>query len=93
MKWIITKDHLDGSNEDFNRTGYGTIKSIDEIPADKRIPFKLYDDDNELYYTGIAETGACDTEEGFEPLDWAMCDAGCTEIKYRNKTTGIWETL
>jgi hypothetical protein len=46
--------------------------------------FKLYDDDGELYYTGKF-LGDADSEEAFEPLDWAGNYAGCTYIKYRQK--------
>lgn len=44
--------------------------------------FKLYDDDGILYYTGKF-LGDADSEEAFEPLDWAGSYAGCTYIKYR----------
>lgn len=53
--------------------------------------FKLYDDDGILYYTGKF-LGDPDSEEAFEPLDWARNYAGCTEIKYR-QADGKYETL
>jgi len=41
--------------------------------------FKLYDDDDNLYYSGaLTDNCACDMQQKL--LDWAMNDAGCTEI-------------
>lgn len=66
MKWVITKNHLDGKN------GFGNFKGD---PSTLPVRFKLYDDDGELYYEGRA------SEEDFAPLDWAMAYAGCTIMK------------
>jgi hypothetical protein len=58
-------------------------------------PFRLYDDDGELYYEGRIIVGPVDeagTELDFMPLDWAMSNAGCTRIDYRN-AAGQWEML
>lgn len=52
--------------------------------------FKLYDDDDILYYDGYMKS---DIEDEFIPLDWAMCDSGCTSMSIRNKKTGRMETL
>lgn len=85
--WKITKDHIGAGDEE------GTTNSSPDMLvefADQLIhKFKLYDDDGELYYEGIATNQ--DSESAFEPLDWAMANDGCTEIKYLNK--GKWETL
>jgi hypothetical protein len=58
--------------------------------------FRMYDDDRELYYTGV-RTGQGDdhgSEEGFEPLDdYGTPNAGATEIRYYKPETGEWETL
>lgn len=58
--------------------------------------FRIYDDDRELYYTGV-RTGRGDpdgSEEGFEPLDdYGTPNAGATEIRYFKPETGEWETL
>ena len=53
----------------------------------------LYDDDDELYYEGYYVNSEDDFEGEFEPLDWAMNNAGCTRIDYRNGETGKMETL
>jgi hypothetical protein len=58
--------------------------------------FRIYDDDRELYYTGI-RTGQGDpdgSEDGFEPLDdYGTPNAGATEIRYWKPETRTWETL
>lgn len=71
MQWIITKDHI-GDLDEKTRVGYGNYKGE---PNNLSIRFKLYDDDGELCYEGRC------SEEDFAPLDWAMNDAGCTEMK------------
>lgn len=58
--------------------------------------FKIYDDDGNLYYTGlyIGSDGAELGEEAFGPLDdFGGPNAGATEIRYLNPTTGEYETL
>ena len=58
--------------------------------------FKIYDDDGELYYTGLY-IGPDDGDLGddaFGPLDdFGMPNAGATEIRYLNRETGEYETL
>lgn len=73
--WTITKDHLERPGSEFNRAE--TEKAADHV-----IPFKLYDDDGNLYYEGYMSEKLYEAGEAiFEPLDWAMADAGCTELK------------
>lgn len=56
--------------------------------------FRLYDDDGELYYEGVCLNLDDAPEDGaFEPLDWAMNDAGCTRMDYRKKGETEWKTL
>ena len=82
-QFVITANNLDGlsvSKETVNKLkkkGYDTY-------------FKLYDDDDILYYSGYMHK---DIEDEFSPLDWAMYDSGCTRIDVRNKRTGKLETL
>lgn len=48
--------------------------------------FQLYDDDGELYYSGLmwSDKGV-GTEDDFAPLDdYGQPSAGCTEIRYRD---------
>lgn len=58
--------------------------------------FKIYDDDNEIYYTGV-RTGEAEefgSEDGFEPLDdFGTPNAGATEIRYFNPKTGEFKAL
>ena len=87
--WIVTKDHLD--NREVTVIGpRGCSLTEDELR--KGHPFKMFDDDGELYYTGFL-VGDKDSEEGLMPLDhyWTP-NAGCTYIQYKTKN-GKWETL
>lgn len=56
--------------------------------------FRLYDDDGELYYEGLCHRLDHAPEgSAFEPLDWAMNEAGCTRMDYRKKGETKWKTL
>lgn len=50
--------------------------------------FRLLDDDGTVYAYGKAKEGV-----DFEPLDYYMYEYGCTEIQYKNKETGEYETF
>jgi len=54
----------------------------DESLEDEMVArFRMYDDDGEMYYEGIATPD--DGEDGFAPLDdFGTPNAGCTEIRY-----------
>lgn len=56
----------------------------DASPYDVRnpVPFRIYDDDDELYYEGaISEEWLNGPETlAFAPLQWAMADAGATRM-------------
>lgn len=82
--WIITKDHI---SYDQNDVGTGNPNILN---APDKIPFKMYDDDNELYYEGfmVSDMG----ESLFNPLDdFGMPNAGCTKIEIFNN--GKWEVV
>lgn len=55
--------------------------------------FRLYDDDDELYLSGLMKLDSDVMEAEFEPLDWAMDNFGCTRIDIFNHAKGIWETV
>ena len=55
------------------------------------IPFRLYDDDGNLYYQGISYDDGTE-EQAFAPLDWGLSDSGCTELRHRS-ASGAWQTL
>lgn len=86
--FVITRDHLERESlspkeiADLKKEGYDHH-------------FKLYDDDDILYYSGYFKSSISeeDIEAELEPLDWAEYDSGCTRIDYRNTTTGVYETL
>jgi hypothetical protein len=82
IAWAITKDILEPTGK-----RNATDEQLKEVKKDCKHHFKLYDDDGELYYEGYS-----DDDSSFSPLDWAMADSGCTEIKYRT-ASGKYETL
>jgi hypothetical protein len=51
-----------------------------------KYPFRLFDDDGELYYEGLSVEN-----DSFEPLDEEQPNSGVTEIHYLNN--GNWEQL
>ncbi len=100
--WILLKEYLD-NNKNFRKSSIDCPLDLKKLrsktPSQERqivrklmpIAFKLYDDDDELYFSGYMSS-AC-SEEDFEPLDWAMGNYGCTKLKYRNPKTGKWKYL
>lgn len=101
MAFTITHSSLEGDNcgEKLEKLPeprvYGTSQeerdAVKAGKAGKGTHFKLYDDDGILYYTGKFY-GDADSEDAFQPLDWATYDSGCTYIKYR-QPNGKYETL
>lgn len=84
--WIVTKDYIGsdtvGEVRDVSVVGPRSVS--DELAArlcaGEGVRFKMYDDDNELYYEGRAIN--CD----FEPLDdYGTPNAGATSIWYAGK--------
>ena len=81
--FVVTQNNLDG------------LKAEDKSVANAKrrgynIFFKLYDDDDILYYSGYLHENE---EDEFAPLDWGMADSGCTRIDVRNPKTGKMETV
>lgn len=84
--WIVTRDHLDNKDVKVCSVDYK-----DELRPFLTEEFRMYDDDDNLYYSGFSDDG--DTEDAFAPLDdYGMPNAGCTYIQYKN-LEGEWETL
>ena len=79
IKW--TK-HITDSGED---------KIVCEKPKELNHKFRLLDNDGLIYAYGYSDS--CDDENAFEPLDYYHNSYGVTEIQYKNKETGEWETL
>jgi len=88
--WLITHDYV-SNEEDRGTIGpRGCPLTSEEITA-TGIPFRMLDDDGEVYYHGLYK--GPDDETLFAPLDdFGMPNAGCTSIQYRN-AAGAWEGL
>jgi hypothetical protein len=100
--WIIDKDVIDAGNDE-GTIGPRNVNPLLEnaLKTNKKsgIPFKMYDDDGEHYYSGriLLDMNRIDESEGdeeFAPLDdFGMPNAGCTSIHYRNTETGKWTAI
>ena len=96
--WIITKDYL-VDEESGIKSRVGTCSSkydAEKFATRPQLHIRLLDDDGEVYYEGLAtKKRILDSGEdlAFAPLDWAMADAGCTEMQYRENENQPWETL
>lgn len=98
--WIITVDHHPepGRPEGTNANAKGVIgprRATDEqckaLRSGQGQPFRMYDDDGGLMYTGRF-IGDSESEDGFGPLeDFGTPNAGCTRIDYLRG--GTWQTL
>ena len=79
MAWKITKTFLEGESRAKSR-GFETHAA----KATHR--FRLYDDDNELYFEGVSTS-----DSSFAPLDsYGMPGFGCTSIRYWEKRNGTY---
>jgi hypothetical protein len=111
MEWIITRDCITEFGEKtragFGMLKNTTIAALPPKGAPERndakkayvatLPyeFRLYDDDNVLYYEGrCGDITQAPEEEAFLPQDWAAADSGCTSTKFRKAgSTAEWEDL
>lgn len=88
--WLITRDCVSHQESRGTIGPRGCPLTAEEITA-VGIPFRILDDDGEVYYEGIYS--GPDDESLFAPLDdFGMPNAGATTIQYRN-ATGEWEAL
>ena len=62
-------------------------RKIYGLDLSETFDFRLLDDDGVVYAYGK------NTKESFGPLDKYGSDFGCTDIQYKNKRTGEWESL
>lgn len=89
--WVIDRDVTGGD-------AAGTIgprgiepRIKERLDNNRGVPFRIYDDDGELYYTGRLYTDDPDSEDIFKPLDnFGEPNAGCTRIDLL--INGKWET-
>lgn len=77
--WTITKTHLDG-------------KCVAKPEPDQTIPFRLYDDDNHLYFEGVMAMDLYNSPCVFDPLDATKYAYGCTYMNVKDPN-GIWQTI
>lgn len=88
--WMITRDLIDNGHSKGVIGPSGGHLNAEEITATGR-PFRMLDDDGEVYYHGLYV--GPDDETLFAPLDdYGTPNSGCTSIQYRN-ASGAWETL
>jgi hypothetical protein len=87
--WIIDTDHLAADDTD-TADEAGTIgprdipaRIHDLLKAGKGIPFRLYDDDGILYYSGRYIGPLVDPVMSGPLDDFGRPNAGATEIRYR----------
>lgn len=66
-EWVITYDHLESAKVNFPMKGH-------------TVPFRLFDDDDILYYSGFMTEKLYDSHLIMDPLDWATHDSGCTRL-------------
>ena len=85
IMFIIDIDHI--SNQEKGQIFGGDGECLDLLVH----KFKIYDDDGELYYEGRSSNQS--DEIAFAPLDWAMANDGCTDIKYQDNDTKKWSSL
>jgi hypothetical protein len=94
MTVIIDKDFIDAGRagstlEETPQYGVEKVLGIDpSIPSTgKLVPFRLYDDDGELYYEGrLTDDDECENQSA--ALRFGEADAGCTTILVERE--GVW---
>ncbi len=92
VNWILTYNHLDDKPMSIQ-----TKMSKEKRQEMKKfsIPFKLFDDDGILYFSGKMTIGLYNAgEQIFNPLDYASAAWGCTELKVRGpRDQGVFTTV
>lgn len=78
MAWYIDRDYDD--EPDKSRVG---TRSVIEPTGDRRIRFRIRDDDGEVYYGGWWDGSDIDSGPGslYEALSWAVWDAGAVDLQ------------
>jgi len=89
IMWCITKDNVDTERELTASVHFNLGKK-----ATKKLrKFRMYDDDDVLYFEGRGNCLDHEDGTGFEPLDdFGTPDAGCTRIDWCTEGD-TWETL
>jgi len=66
---------------------------MQEAPGEHSIPFRLFDDDGILYFSGMMSFKLHYSHRVLDPLDYAMPAWGCTEMRVMAPETDTWETV
>lgn len=87
-KWCksITESGKDECTGRLNRMKCEMMERFGYIP--ELFDFRLLDDDSIVY-----AYGKCTSNSSFAPLDRYMYVYGCSDIQYKNKETGRYESL
>lgn len=84
--WEINRDHLESKRVNF----IGPKGAVEANRTRCTIPFRLYDDDGTLFYSGRMS----DDCEGHEPLyDFGMPAAGAVRLDMLDMRSKRWERL
>ena len=91
--WVVTRDHLE--EEDVNIIGPHNADADhinSQTEAGETVPFRMYDDDGVLCYSGEMSV-ECFKHRSEAPLeDFGTPDAGAVRLDVRTDTKG-WERL
>lgn len=97
--WIIDKDHVDGDDVKDGCAGVRGPRDapqalLDRLANSEGLPFRMRDDDGELYYEGrLVRTYDSYDDDLLGPLqDFGMPMSGATIIEYENED-GSWEEV
>lgn len=96
--FIITKDKIETGAVGIIGPSSASTKDMERLRAGEGIPFRLLDDDREVYYYGrrLEESDAdemYDAEPELAPLDcFGGPNAGCT-IQEEKNADGKWEAI
>ena len=89
MPWIVEYDHLDGCAANVASRNYEP-----ELDKELTVKFRLYDGDDNLYYTGRMHPEDQTEDDAFAPLDdYGTPNAGCAYMTVFNAKTNKWEVL
>jgi hypothetical protein len=102
MAFLITKDLITPENEDSYGVGvegprYAREEILVRLRNGEGEPFRLLDDDRNLYYEGLfiddGEAEKWEIETEFQPLEaYGRPNAGAVIIEYKN-SKNEWEAL
>jgi hypothetical protein len=77
--WLEHQEYKRKFDYDALVAWWGWDDEIEEPKEANKVKFRLYDDDDELYYTGWLYNDDQALVQQFV-LDWAKADSGCTRI-------------